>query len=497
MPKIAALLAARGRAGDRRLRLVGSTLGRPPSLLGGGVDAGSSTHARAARSTRTRTRRCRRVTSPTRSPTSRTPCPARGLTFSTPEGWSRQSSAGGVTFTDKLNTIRLIDTPAAGAGHRGRGAEAPRWRRSPRGSRGSSCSRSPPCRARPAPRSRSSTSGYSQPDSVTGKYGVLAFERYEFSHRGHEVTLLAVLAARLGQRRPVAEGDQLAAVLSMTALLEARSLYRFFHAGDDETLALQGVSLALKPGELVAVTGPVGLRQVDAARLPRRPRRARRRQRHRRRHPDLAPARGGARQDPRQRIGMLFQQVNLVGHLSVADNVALAQRIADGDSEARVARPGARAAAGSTHRAPRRPSQLSGGELARAGLAVALANDPPVILADEPTGELDSVTAARVLALLRERAQRRLSRADRHPQPRSRRDRRPRDPSARRTGSIHERPSSPSSAAKASPEPTGTGQAATVALQADRLRGARRSADRARRPVRLGQVDAAASDGRA
>ena len=59
---------------------------------------------------------------------------------------------------------------------------------------------------------------------------------------------------------------------------------------------------------------------------------------------------------------------------------------------------------GIEHRASARPSQLSGGELARAGLAVALANDPPVILADEPTGELDSVTAARVLDLLRERA---------------------------------------------------------------------------------------------
>jgi putative ABC transport system ATP-binding protein len=189
----------------------------------------------------------------------------------------------------------------------------------------------------------------------------------------------------------------------MNALLEARSLYRFFHAGDDETLALQGVSLALNPGELVAVTGPSGSGKstllaclagldepdggsviVDGTRISRRPEEARARIRGR-------------------RIGMLFQQVNLVGHLSVADNVALAQRIADGDSE-----PGWRgqvlARCGIDHRSSARPSQLSGGELARAGLAVALANDPPVILADEPTGELDSVTAARVLALLRDRA---------------------------------------------------------------------------------------------
>ena len=59
---------------------------------------------------------------------------------------------------------------------------------------------------------------------------------------------------------------------------------------------------------------------------------------------------------------------------------------------------------GIDHRASARPSQLSGGELARAGLAVALANDPPVILADEPTGELDSLTADRILSLLRDRA---------------------------------------------------------------------------------------------
>jgi putative ABC transport system ATP-binding protein len=52
------------------------------------------------------------------------------------------------------------------------------------------------------------------------------------------------------------------------------------------------------------------------------------------------------------------------------------------------------------HRAGARPSQLSGGELARAGLAVALANDPPIVLADEPTGELDEVTAERILDLL-------------------------------------------------------------------------------------------------
>jgi putative ABC transport system ATP-binding protein len=189
----------------------------------------------------------------------------------------------------------------------------------------------------------------------------------------------------------------------MSAVLEAYSLYRFFHAGEDETLALQGVSLALEPGDLVAVTGPSGSGKstllaclagldepdggsviVDGTRLSRRP------------EEERARIRGA-------RIGMLFQQANLVGHLSVADNLALAQRIGDGTARAEwlgqvLER------CGIDHRAAARPSQLSGGELARAGVAVALANDPPVILADEPTGELDSLTADRILSLLRDRA---------------------------------------------------------------------------------------------
>jgi putative ABC transport system ATP-binding protein len=189
----------------------------------------------------------------------------------------------------------------------------------------------------------------------------------------------------------------------MTAVLEAHSLYRFFHAGDDETLALQGVSLALLSKELVAVTGPSGSGKstllaclagldepdggsvsVDGTRISRRP------------EEERARIRGA-------RIGMLFQQANLVGHLSVEDNVALAQRLSVGSKGADWRREVLQRC-GIEHRASARPSQLSGGELARAGLAVALANDPPVILADEPTGELDSVTAARVLDLLRERA---------------------------------------------------------------------------------------------
>jgi putative ABC transport system ATP-binding protein len=189
----------------------------------------------------------------------------------------------------------------------------------------------------------------------------------------------------------------------MTAVLAAESLYRFFHAGDDETLALQGVSLEVQRGEVLAVTGPSGsgkstllsvlagldepdggMVRLDGERLSRRSEEERARLRGR-------------------LLGVLYQQVNLVEHLSVEDNVALAQLLGSraGDTAWRgeiLER------CGIAGRAHDRPSRLSGGELARAGVAVALANDPPVVLADEPTGELDEVTAARVLDLLRERA---------------------------------------------------------------------------------------------
>ncbi len=100
---------------------------------------------------------------------------------------------------------------------------------------------------------------------------------------------------------------------------------------------------------------------------------------------------------------MLFQSANLIEHLNISANISLAQRVAG-----RVD-PGRRRELldrlGIASRATAYPSELSGGETARAGLAVALANDPAVVLADEPTGELDSASAERVVWLLREATQ--------------------------------------------------------------------------------------------
>jgi len=97
-------------------------------------------------------------------------------------------------------------------------------------------------------------------------------------------------------------------------------------------------------------------------------------------------------------IGILLQAGNLFAHLSVAQNVRLAMRLAQKPDERRLMDLMDLVGLADRHRAL--PSQLSGGEAARAGLAVALAAAPPLLLADEPTGEVDAATEAHIIRLL-------------------------------------------------------------------------------------------------
>lgn len=185
-------------------------------------------------------------------------------------------------------------------------------------------------------------------------------------------------------------------------LLQAHELYRFFHAGDDETFALRGVSLQVDAGEMVAVVGPsgsgkstllaclAGLDEPDGGHVIVAGQRITRRQE-------------GTRASLRARwIGMLLQSNNFVNHLSVAQNIEAAQSLVVNGTR----RPASALLAdvGLADRATARPSTLSGGEAARAALALALANDPPVLMADEPTGEVDQHAQKQVLNLLRARA---------------------------------------------------------------------------------------------
>ncbi|WP_407542370.1 ABC transporter ATP-binding protein (plasmid) [Deinococcus radiomollis] len=178
----------------------------------------------------------------------------------------------------------------------------------------------------------------------------------------------------------------------------ADDLYRFYHVGDEETRALRGVSLTLRPGELVAVMGASGSGKstllaclaglddpdgghvdIGGTRITRRP------------EGERARLRG-------TRVGVLLQSDNLLPHLSVLDNALLPMRLAG-----KVDRTFALALLGQVgleRRAGHLPGQLSGGELARAGLVVALAASPQVLLADEPTAEVDADTEQRLFEVL-------------------------------------------------------------------------------------------------
>jgi putative ABC transport system ATP-binding protein len=185
--------------------------------------------------------------------------------------------------------------------------------------------------------------------------------------------------------------------------LEATHLFRFYHAEDEETFALRGVSLSVGPGEIVAVVGPSGSGKstllaclagldepdgghvvVGGTRITRRPEEERAHLRAR-------------------WIGILQESGNLLEHLTVAQNVVVARTLVRRERNPQEVAELLQEV-GLAERGHVRPSQLSGGESARAGLAVALANDPPVLLADEPTGELDEHHERMVLDLLRRRA---------------------------------------------------------------------------------------------
>jgi putative ABC transport system ATP-binding protein len=179
-------------------------------------------------------------------------------------------------------------------------------------------------------------------------------------------------------------------------ILEATELYRFYHSGDAEVVALRGVSLALERGEMVALLGPSGSGKstllnlvagldepdggyVDVAgvRLSRRPESVRSalRARH---------------------IGIFMQSGNLIDHLTVGGAIRL-QRILAGKGNGATGMSFA-SKLGLSALWNALPGELSGGEAARAGLAVALSAEPEVLLCDEPTAEVDAETERQIVA---------------------------------------------------------------------------------------------------
>jgi putative ABC transport system ATP-binding protein len=188
------------------------------------------------------------------------------------------------------------------------------------------------------------------------------------------------------------------------AAVECEGLVRIFRTADVEVQALQGLDLVLDAGELVAVVGASGsgkstmLNILSGLDVPTAGRAVVAGH-------DLTALRGAARVHyQRHVVGFLWQQTsrNLLPYLSAADNVALPLAVTRTRATARRARVDELLellGVGSCR--DRRPQELSGGEQQRVALGVALANAPDVLLADEPTGELDGATSDEVFAAIR------------------------------------------------------------------------------------------------
>jgi putative ABC transport system ATP-binding protein len=188
-------------------------------------------------------------------------------------------------------------------------------------------------------------------------------------------------------------------------MLRLEKISKIYRTAEVETLALNEISMEVRAGEFVAIMGPSGCGKstlLNVLGLLDSPtsgafeffgeevsKRAER---------ELTALR-------RDRIGFVFQSFNLIDDLSVAENVEVAllyRRVPAGERRRRVAE--ALERVGIAHRARHRPQQLSGGQQQRVAVARALVSDPSLILADEPTGNLDTTNGEAVMTLLTEAA---------------------------------------------------------------------------------------------
>ncbi|MBX3193547.1 MAG: ABC transporter ATP-binding protein [Microbacteriaceae bacterium] len=186
----------------------------------------------------------------------------------------------------------------------------------------------------------------------------------------------------------------------MTALLRAVGVSRTFPSPAGDVHAVREVDLDVAPGELVVIRGRSGsgkttlltmlggLDRPSSGRIELD-------------GVDLASLGAGVSEVLGVRIASVFQTFGLIGVLSAAENVEVPLRIrkvAPAERRARVE--AALAAVGLGDHAEQRPAELSGGQQQRVGLARALVGDPGILLADEPTGQLDSETGATIMKLI-------------------------------------------------------------------------------------------------
>lgn len=181
-----------------------------------------------------------------------------------------------------------------------------------------------------------------------------------------------------------------------------KDLIKVYKTGKSEVIALRGLTCAIKEGEVLAIMGPSGCGKttllniiggldrptagsiaLDGVNLA-----------------DLTDAE--LVKHRREKVGIVFQFFNLVPTLTAKENTELPMRLAGKDSASMKKRADELLRlVGMKQRESHKPDELSGGEQQRVGIAVALANDPPILLADEPTGELDTATGLEVLHLFK------------------------------------------------------------------------------------------------
>lgn len=186
-------------------------------------------------------------------------------------------------------------------------------------------------------------------------------------------------------------------------VIETQNLYKIYNPGEiSEVKAVAGIDMKIKKGEFISIMGPSGSGKttlldligclskptsgkvlVDSVEI------------NGLSDNELARIRGG-------KIGFIFQQYNLIPTFTAAENVAFSMRIMGvGKKESMDKAVKLLKMVGLGERANHIPSQLSGGEQQRVAIARALANDPEIILGDEPTGNLDTKTGMKILELLK------------------------------------------------------------------------------------------------
>ena len=189
--------------------------------------------------------------------------------------------------------------------------------------------------------------------------------------------------------------------MSSGPIIEIRGLRKTYQVGKVDVAALRGVDLTVKPGEFLAIVGPSGsgkstLFHIIGGLTPPTSGEVRVAGQ------DLAAMTEAGRTRLRKRtVGFVFQKFNLLPNLTARDNIAIARHIGGFDSKPEASFEEVLRLLGIANRLDHKPSELSGGEQQRVAIARAIVNHPAILLADEPTGNLDSESSRAVLEILR------------------------------------------------------------------------------------------------